>query len=375
MLSWLRRRGGEESGVVLVVVAGMLVVIIGCAALAIDIGSFYKAQRRAQSAADAGALAASQDLPGGAQQATTDGSSYAGTNYPGSTVSVATGYQGVASQVKVTVKATTPSFFGQIFGLTSENVSATAVAGAKGGSAPAAVFAYDDNCSHPGIAFNGNNENVIGGVISNGSLSQQANPNATLGNATYGGPNGCSYTNAGSGVFTSGPTVNPALTAFPTDYSTQYPIQANGFPSICPSVAATLDWSNNNYEIPDGVYCANTIKLTGNHLSGSNVTFIANNFVVTSQNMTLSAPPSTKLLFWDLGTSTLDIADNSLVLGTTNDGTTGGTIFAPSATVQIDGNTAGTGFIESNDVIVNGNSFAVTGWGPVVSAGGYSLVQ
>ena len=47
----------------IVIVAIMMTIILGAAALAIDIGSFYQAQRQAQTAADAGALAAVQDLP------------------------------------------------------------------------------------------------------------------------------------------------------------------------------------------------------------------------------------------------------------------------------------------------------------------------
>ena len=92
MLERSRRRGADESGVVIVLVAVLMVVILGVAALAIDIGSIYKAQRQAQSAADTGALAASQDLPSSTVAATTDGGNYATTNYPGATASVTTPY-------------------------------------------------------------------------------------------------------------------------------------------------------------------------------------------------------------------------------------------------------------------------------------------
>ncbi len=128
---------------VLVIVAGMMVAVLGMAALAIDIGSFYKAQRQAQSAADAGALAASQDLPGSTSSATTDGNTYALKNYPGATATVTPNYNNVPGEVQVSVTADTPSFFGRIFGITKATVSASAVAGGNGSDAPAAIFGYD----------------------------------------------------------------------------------------------------------------------------------------------------------------------------------------------------------------------------------------
>jgi Flp pilus assembly protein TadG len=358
----------DERGVVVVLVACMLVVILGMAALAVDVGSFYQAQRQAQAAADAGALAASQDLPTSTNAASQDGTTYAQKNFPSSTVAVTPDYNGSTTNVQVKVTAQTPTFFGQIFGMTSATVSATAVAGGNGSAAPAAVFAHDDTCSDSGVAFNGNNVNINGSVISNGSLSDSTNPHSSIGTGTYGGPNGCQY--SGSDPYSYGPTVNAALQAFPEDFRTTSP--------TCTFTAASFTWSSNNKTIPPGVYCATgNITLSGNHLSGQGVTFIADNFVITGQNMTLSAPTGGGgLLFWETGTQTMDIEPNSLSLQNP-DGTNGGggTIFAPTATVQFDGNTTGTGFVEANDVIVNGNNFSVTGWGPVMGGNGNSLIQ
>ncbi|MEO6858164.1 MAG: pilus assembly protein TadG-related protein [Solirubrobacteraceae bacterium] len=361
----LKRRSGQESGVVLVLVAGMLLAFLGMAALAIDIGSFYKAQRQAQTAADAGALAASQDLPTGTAAASQDGTTYALKNYPGATVNVTTNYNNTPTKVQVKVTASTPSFFGQIFGITHANVSASAVAGGNGSAAPAAIFGYDDKCSDPGVALNGNALTVNGAVVSNGSLSMNDNPSSTVTTGTYGGPNNCTFNNLGKGSFTYGPTFTPNLTAFPTDFRNN--------PPACTATptppATTFSWSSNNQTIPAGVYCANEIDLTGNHLSNdpAGVTFIANTFVISGNNPTFTAPSSTGLLFWDTGTTVFDVTSNHIGYS--------GTIFAPTATVQIDGNAAGTGFIEANNVIINGNAFDITGTGPVMGGNGNSLVQ
>src|SRR4029079_15366878 len=51
----------DERGAVAVMVAGLLVVLIGCAALAIDVSSLYQERRTLQNSADSGALAVAKD--------------------------------------------------------------------------------------------------------------------------------------------------------------------------------------------------------------------------------------------------------------------------------------------------------------------------
>ncbi|MGA2015268.1 MAG: TadG family pilus assembly protein [Solirubrobacteraceae bacterium] len=124
----LRRRAGADRGVVLVLTALLMVALLGMAALAIDTGSFRQAEYQAQSAADAGALAAAQDLPANSVSAVSDGSSYASDDDPGATVSVTTPADDNSNEAEVDVTQTVPTFFGQIFGLDETKVSASAVA-------------------------------------------------------------------------------------------------------------------------------------------------------------------------------------------------------------------------------------------------------
>src|SRR5260221_14094100 len=77
------RRSGRvrcENGQALVVAVLFLVVVIGGAAVAIDVGAWYREQRQAQSAADAAALAGAQALPNNAGQALALAQTYADNN-------------------------------------------------------------------------------------------------------------------------------------------------------------------------------------------------------------------------------------------------------------------------------------------------------
>lgn len=76
-LAAIRRRVRREDGQVLPLVALMMVVLLGFAGLAIDMGRVWVAQRQLQAAVDAAALVAGQDLPN-ASTAYTQGVSYSG---------------------------------------------------------------------------------------------------------------------------------------------------------------------------------------------------------------------------------------------------------------------------------------------------------
>lgn len=62
-MTTLLSRGRVESGQVIVFVAFILTALVGMAALVIDVGSWYRADRHLQTAADAAALASAQELP------------------------------------------------------------------------------------------------------------------------------------------------------------------------------------------------------------------------------------------------------------------------------------------------------------------------
>lgn len=62
-MTTLLSSGRVESGQVIVFVAFILTALVGMAALVIDVGSWYRADRHLQTAADAAALAGAQELP------------------------------------------------------------------------------------------------------------------------------------------------------------------------------------------------------------------------------------------------------------------------------------------------------------------------
>ena len=143
----------NEHGQSMVITVLFMVVLLGFAALVLDVGSWYRAHRAAQSAADASALAGAQELPDGTT-ATSLAYEYATKN---------TGFGGSYSrQVKliqqdyetdtISVKVTRPSpgFFAKIFpGFATVSVTGHATARAWNVSQVRGVAPITVNYKHP----------------------------------------------------------------------------------------------------------------------------------------------------------------------------------------------------------------------------------
>lgn len=127
-----------------------LAVLLGMAALVLDVGSWYRADRAAQSTADAAALAGAQALPENGAQATSLAQQFAVKNG-----GIGSGGISITSQVvgndtiTVTVKREAPGFFSKLFGLRSVTVGATAVARSGGVSSVKYVAPITVHYKHP----------------------------------------------------------------------------------------------------------------------------------------------------------------------------------------------------------------------------------
>ena len=150
-------RKNNERGQSMVMTVVFMVVLLGFAALVIDVGSWYRAHRSAQSTADASALAGAAVLPDTAaasalatQYATKNGGSGSGLGGAPQITFTQSGYEMDTITVKVTRPS--PGFFARVFGSKFMNVSvsgsATAraynVQGIQNGIAPITV-----NYKHP----------------------------------------------------------------------------------------------------------------------------------------------------------------------------------------------------------------------------------
>ena len=110
----MNARAQDNRGQATVLTLVFLIVLLGMAALVLDIGSWYRADRNTQSTADSAALAGAQALPDDTSQAASLASNYAAKNGGGlNSVNFSTSY-GPDDTIQVAVKKSAPGIFSKI---------------------------------------------------------------------------------------------------------------------------------------------------------------------------------------------------------------------------------------------------------------------
>jgi hypothetical protein len=122
----------HESGQALVVFVVFAVVLLGAVALSLDVGSWFREHRQAQTTADAAALSAAQLLPAtNTTNAEAEARNYAlknGSTSGGVDSVTFDGKNGAFDTVTVRVTRSAPGFFSKLFSIDSTSVHARATA-------------------------------------------------------------------------------------------------------------------------------------------------------------------------------------------------------------------------------------------------------
>jgi hypothetical protein len=124
----MSRARAEHGQVMPLAAVGLLVVLLGFAGLAIDVGSWYRAQRHVQAVADAAALAAVQALPGDRSGALALAREYARKNGGSIDDPRFTSAYTSDDTIRVDARADAPGFFSRIVGIDHVAVHASASA-------------------------------------------------------------------------------------------------------------------------------------------------------------------------------------------------------------------------------------------------------
>ncbi len=147
----------NDNGQATVVTVVFLVVLIGMAALVLDIGSWYRADRATQSTADAAALAGAQVLPYNTSNAGALALQYANKNgggVTGSDVTITSSTLGPNDTIQVRVHRTAQGVFTKLFGVNSVSVGSKATARASLMQSAQYVAPIGVNLKHPKLKGN-----------------------------------------------------------------------------------------------------------------------------------------------------------------------------------------------------------------------------
>jgi Flp pilus assembly protein TadG len=297
----LRRPARRPSGQVFLLVSIALVVLVGMAALAVDVGNLWTTRRLMQSAADAGAVAGADEIAiGGSSTAITaaarDASSHNGFAHGGTrvgtsnTITVAVHnpptsgpFAANSNAVQVDVSQTQPTYFMKVLGWSSVPVSTTAVAVTLGSGS--CVYSLDP--TQPGALTVGGTASVSSAcgfyVDSNSSSALTVGGGGAITSPLVGVVGGTNVNGGGSTPPSTGiaPFGDPLAYVAAPSYThgsgcgSYHNTPLNG--SISPGTfCGGISVSNGNtVTFNPGLYIIDGggIKITGGTVSGSGVTF------------------------------------------------------------------------------------------------------
>lgn len=155
----------SQTGQAFVLMTLSLAVMMGMAALVLDVGSWFRTDRRLQQTSDAAALAGAQMLPNDPSAARSTAMSYANQNggdVLAADISVTTTFT-ANDTISVKAAKTDPGFFARVFGMNSVDIQADAKARTDSPLQARHVAPMVVYCGHPLIQnCNGNGSPTFG---------------------------------------------------------------------------------------------------------------------------------------------------------------------------------------------------------------------
>jgi len=357
-----RRRLRNERGQALVIFVLFLPVLIGFAALVLDVGNWYVQKRFVQNAADAAVLAGAQDLPNtSAAQAqaqdyvTKNGGGITNVTFPTST------------KIRVTVTRNVPTYFAKVFGLSSVNVAAKAVATRFSDGAGSLTFAKSTLCD--ALKINGANSTFTGAMVSNGGIDAKASNTGEHLVWSDVAPLACLNLHGGDSGWTRIERAPPRdwPVPMPTLSPAVNPTSVNGVPCINQPPPTNLTVSS---VLAPGVWCANKdIKIQCTSCTINNVALVGQTITWSTRFGRITAnqsiyPQYGGLLFYAYGDGGINMSGS--------DNSWSGGIFVPNGSAHLNGGngTVLTGYVEAQTIDIPGSNIQWIGTGPAIGGSG-----
>jgi len=325
----------NEDGQVLVLMALFLTVLLGFAALTIDIGMVYVTKAKLQNTADAAALAGAQDLPN-TSTAKSTAIYYAGQNGVQASETTPTApYNGDSTKIEVVCTKTVSYTFARVLGFTQSDVSERAVAQMTTGGGDAfgyAVFAGEGVAS-----FNGSKHVFDGGVYGRDGVSLGNGAQILHGDAVSSNGTCDSFTGPGKSI-TNNPVIPmPDLSGL---------IKSKG---IIVNSQAEFDAAVNGKSVNGPIYVNGNLTING-RIKGNGIVY-ANGTITFNGNNILQTSEDSICFYAEKGDMTFNGGSGIVV----------GILYAPNGTIRINGgpNSTTYGRMIAKSVDVNGAKASV----------------
>lgn len=280
----------EEKGAAIILLALALVILIGFAAVTIDIGMVSIQKGKIQNALDAASLAAAQALPAVTQSekaaAIAVARDYVSKNgFSPDDIALDVSFSEAGYRVNVSTNKTIPYTFAQVLGMTEATVENTASAKKEivsGGSGGALDYVLFSGSKISTLTFTGRDHNIKGNIHSNYKINFRDNPMTITGRSEA--VAGFENTYAGN-VHLSNPQPNASVIEMPVYSDLPIPQSApTGATFKTQAQWGINTWNNNEVIISEPVY------VTGDFYfgSGKNLKITGNGCIVATGKITIN---------------------------------------------------------------------------------------
>lgn len=350
----------EESGAIVVIVALAMVVILGFAALVIDVGRISLEKQELQNAIDAACLAGAQELPNTATAKVTAYHFIELNGYQDSDILEPT-FTNSNNTISITGSKNVEYTFAKILGFDSTTVQPDASATKEGLGAAFGYTLFSGSPSYT-LLINGSSQYIGGSAHSNYKFSINGSNQTILGsseavsqNSMNGSSINISGNCQGSSISINGSDINigtkifsPAPVIPMPDFSDIIKSQAE---AAGQAYEGNKTFSGSNMTVDDSIYVNGNVTVNGSNFIGRGCILATGNLTFNGSNLK-NVSGGAVCFYSKNGNITINGSSQGLC----------GIIYAPNGTITLNGsNQTVNGRVIGNKVLINGSNTRIIG--------------
>lgn len=332
------RRKNHDKGSIAVIAALMMTVMLGCCALAVDVGMVYVQKEKLQSAIDAASLAAAQELPDTTSALLVANQYMTLNGFGPSDINVR--FSNGNNTIRVTGNKIFNYSFARILGFDTGTISAAAAA-TKESIGAAFNYALFSGSTSATLTLNGSHQNVTGSSHTNKDFLANGS-NITITGACEAVT---TVTTNGSRINLGSRVPNAPYVAMP-DFSDTIKAMAD---AAGQSSNGDKIYNGSNISVASPIYINGNLTVNGSHFSGQGIILVTGDITFNGSNLYQNSGDA--ICFYSK-------SGNITVNGSGAD--LNGIVYAPNGTITMNGsNQTVQGRVIGDEVTINGSHLSI----------------
>ena len=330
----------NEKGSVIIIVVLLMTVLMGCAALVLDVGRVYIEESKLQNAIDAASLAAAQDLPDAAKAADSANHYIVLNGYTPADISI--NFSNSNMRIDISGSKVITYSFAKVLGFDSTTVNRSASAERKS-IGPAFDYTLFSGSITDTLSLNGSNFYIGGSTHTNYKFNMNGSSQTITG--------ACEAVSSininGSNINVNNRMPGAPFVEMP-DFSEIIRIKAE---NAGQSYVGNQNFNGSFFDIDSPIYVDGNVTINGSHFMGKGCILATGNISFNGSN--LNASSSDAVCFYSKNGNITVNGSNAMI---------DGIVFAPKGKITMNGsNQTIHGRVIGNEVGFNGSNISIIG--------------